>query len=582
MNKKILIVMLGVILFLTSCQTTDPITNPPKTNGTIIEPTVPPTKEPTPDVPTNVVDEFEGYYEVLDGVYVNHHPGVYEDDLVLDFKLKDEDGLLYYSIDYTDPNIYYEEPFVLSLFTDFKLANYPLTTSVDAILASDTGGKCVSNMYINNIQKRGKYVLSNKQQVVTIKYIDSNGVESKRSLTYLNTSYDIPIVSLSMPYDNWFGSKNGFYNKIREEIEHRVNLEFFDFEYKEYFYRNSKIKLGGNWSLGYPQRTLNLNFNKDEYGNKNEKVTTHIFGDRMTLGNSSQRLTDLTRFRLHNGGNCFEERTGFNDAIIQKLMYGTNVSTTAYRPCITYLNGEYWGIYSLREHYSDTYFKDNYDVDKDDVALYELKGGVSFDDGNDEYAMEHLDKINNYLNNDFSNDAIYENFIDKYVDVDSLIDCFIAHSFAGNWDFVGNYNNLKFWRTVNVDPENPYADGRLRFCIHDVDFAFEDHSNFLDPNHANSYTKFNIYRKLLENDNFKIRFYERAKELLETNLSYANAEKVVYSMVEEVMYYKSNHMKRWGNTTSYTEWRNNADKVLNYIKERNKSYLSMLEDTFDL
>lgn len=582
MKKKVFIVMLGVILFLTSCQTTDPITNPPKTNGTIIEPTVPPTKEPTPDVPTEVVDEFEGYYEVLDGVYVNHHPGVYEDDLVLEFKLKDEDGLLYYSVDYTEPDIYYDEPFVLCLFTDFKLANYPLTTSVDAILADDTGGRCISNMYINNIQNSGKYVLSNKQQVVTIKYIDPNGIESKRSLTYLNTSYDIPIVSLSMPYENWFGSRNGFYNKIREEIEHRVNLEFFDFEYEEYFYRNSKIKLGGNWSLGYPQRTLNLNFNKDEYGNKNEKVTAHVFGDRMTLGNSSKPLTNLTRFRLHNGGNCFEERTGFNDAIIQNLMYGTNVSTTAYRPCITYLNGEYWGIYSLREHYSDTYFKDNYDVDKDDVALYELKGGVSFDDGNDEYAMEHLEKINNYLNNDFSNDAIYENFINKYVDVDSLIDCFIAHSFAGNWDFVGNYNNLKFWRTVKVDPENPYADGRLRFCIHDVDFAFEDHSNFLDRYHVNSYTKFNIYNKLLENDNFKIRFYERAKELLETNLSYANAEKVVYSMVEEVMYYKLNHMKRWGNTTSYTDWRRNAENVLKYIKERNRTYLSMLEDTFDL
>lgn len=572
------------MLTLTSCSTEDPKTNPPKTEETIIEPTPndPETKEPTPDVPTEIVDEFEGYYEVLDGVYVNYYPGLYEDDLVLDFKLADENGLLYYSLDCSDPTFEFSDPINIELYQNKVIDNYPLTKSVDGILASDTGGRCISNMYINNIQNPKKYVLYDKQRVVTIKYIDSNGIEYNRTLTYLNTSYDIPIISLSMPYDNWFGSKSGFYNKIREEIEHRVNMEYFDFGYQEYFYRNSKIKLGGNWSLGYPQRTLNLNFNKDENGNKNEKVTSHIFEERATLGNSEQRLTDLTRFRLHNGGNCFEERTGFNDAILQNLMYGTNVSTTAYRPCITYINGEYWGIYSIREHYSDTYFKDNYDVNKDDVALYELKGSVIFDDGNDTYAMEHMQKIYNYLNNDFSNDVIYENFINRYVDVDSLIDVMIAHSFAGNWDFVGNYNNLKFWRTVNIDPENPYADGRIRFCIHDVDFAFEDNNNFLDPNHQYSYTKFNIYKKLLENENFRIRMYERAEELLKYNLSYENAQKVVYEMVDEVMYYKLNHMKRWGNTTSYTDWRRQSENVLGYIKKKNETYLSTLENTLGL
>ena len=578
-RRKIFILFLIVFVMIASgCNTqtegsSDKTQNNP-TNQTPVEPETNNTSKP------NVTDkEFEGYYEVLDGVYVNYFPGVYEEDIVLNFKFKDKKSSLFYSLDSSRPQTKYVNKISVKFNTDKFISNYPLTKSVDAILANDTLGKCVSHMYINNIQNPQKYALSDKQFVLTIRHVDSKGNEAIRTLTYLNNETTIPVISLSMPYENWFGEEEGFYNKIREEISHRVHVEYFDSTYNEYFYINSKVKLGGNWSLGYPQRTLNLNFNKDENGNKNEKVKAHVFGERMMLGNSSQRLTDLTRFRLHNGGNCFEERTGFNDAILQNLMYGTNASTTAYRPCIAYLNGEYWGLYSIREHYSDTYFEDNYGVDKDNVALYELKGKITFDDGNDFESEEFMKRIDNFLKNDFSNDQIYQSFIDNYIDVDSLIDCFIAHSYAGNWDFVGNYNNLKMWRTVEVDPTNPYADGRLRFCLHDIDFAFGDTANFLDPKHNNSYTKFPIYKKLLENEQFRIRFYERAQELLETNLSYENAEVVVYSMVEDVMYYRLASFKRWGNTTSYSAWRSESEKVLKFIKERNENYLSMVKNT---
>ena len=586
-KKFFVFFLLSFVLICSACnESTNEPTEPTQSdNQTQINPTVP--DEKTPNTPTppktdNVSDEFEGYYEILDGLYVNHLPGVYKEDISLEFKFEDKKSRLFYSLDYSTPNTMFLKNIKVNFSTDKFINNYPLTSSVDAILAHDTLGKCVSNMYINNVQNPQKYSLSDKQFVLTIRYVDFEGNESTRTLTYLNADFDIPVISLSMPYDNWFGEENGFYNKIREEISHRVHMEYFDSEYDEYFYVNSKIKLGGNWSLGYPQRTLNLNFNKDENGNKNEKVKAHIFGERMTLGDLSQPLTDLTRFRLHNGGNCFEERTGFSDAILQNLMYGTNVSTTAYRPCVAYLNGEFWGLYSIREHYSDTYFEDNYGVDKDNVALYELKGSIIFDDGNDTGSDEFFADLKKFLKNDFSKDNIYYTFIDNYVDVDSLIDCFIAHSYAGNWDFVGNYNNLKMWRTVEEDPSNPYADGKLRFCLHDVDFAFMDNANFLSPQHANSYMKFDIFAKLMENVNFKIRFYERAAELIETNLSYENVEEVVYSMVDDVMYYRLAAFKRWGNTTSYSTWRGENEKVLQFVKDRNKNYLSMVKNTFGL
>ena len=576
MKIKILLLML-IFLTVCSCENIDVTTEP--------EPTSP---EIEPETETNIInpitptynDPYEGYFEILDGVYVNHLPGVYEGNLTLNFKFEDKNGLLYYSLDCSEPSTLYNDEININLKTSRDIEKYPLTTSVDAILADNPNDRCISYMYIKNIQETNFYFLDDLQNVITLKYIDSNGTISSRTLTYLNKSFDIPVISLSMPYDEWFGEENGFYNKITEEMEKRVNLEYFDFEYNEYFYRNSKIKLGGNYSLGFPQRTLNLNFNKDENGNKNEKVTAHVFKERNMVGNSEERLTNLTRFRLHNGGNNFESRAGFNDAILHNLMYGTNVSTTAYRPCITYLNGEYWGIYSIREHYSDTYFEDNYGIDKDDIALYELRRQIKFDDGNEENAMQFIDEMNEYLNKDFSNNNVYEEFINTYIDVDSFIDVVIAHSYVGNNDFIGNYNNLKMWRSTRIDPNNPYADGKLRFCLHDADFSFEDTTNYLDPNNSRTFENFKLYKKLCENMNFKLRLYNRAQELINTNLSYENAANVVKSMVAEIEYYKFPSMKRWGSSYSLATWKNECNEVLEFIKNRNETYLDMIEKTY--
>ena len=522
--------------------------------------------------------EKNGYYKVFDGLYVNYLPGVYKDDIEVEFVLLNPNDIIYYSLDHSNPTTLYNQPIKINTKLLKDLKYYPLTTSVDAVLSNVSPDRCFSYKYIDNIQNPKRYNLSDRINVITVKLVDDDGNEKVRTLTYLHNDYSLPVVSLSMEYDEWFGN-DGFYNKIREDISKRVNLEYFDSTYNEYFYANSKIKLGGNWSLGYPQRTLNLNFNKDQNDVKNDIPKTHIFGDRKQLGDTSKELVKLTRFRLHNGGNCFEAYTGFNDAVLQNMMAYTNASTTAFRPCIAYLNGEYWGMYYLREHYSDTYFIDNYDVDKDTVAVYEYKGGFAFDDGDDSDFAAFFSELFAYLKKDFSDDTVYEEFINTYIDVDSLIDVFIAHSYASNWDFVGNFNNLKMWRTTVVDPTNPYADGRLRFCLHDIDFAFTEYTNYLDKNHQYSYSKFEMFGKLLENEQFKARFYQRAEELLSTNLSAANAYETLNEMILMVKPYKLDAMVRWGDYDGMKVWLTNVKNTYNYFNYQEENYLTTLRRT---
>lgn len=539
------------------------------------------------DSPTDI--SKRGYTQLTDGVYISKLPGFYSTGQSVSFII-DKNLELYYSLDYQNNDIskmaLYKEPILINKSESRNIADFPITTSVDAILPDDKEGKCVSEAYINNIQKTENYILFDKQPVLKINVVNKNNKETvfKRSFTYLSEDkitkdINIPVVSLSMPYDDIMGS-NGFYNKIREDISRRADLEFFDPEYNEYFYRNTQIKLGGNWTLGYPQRTFNLNFNKDENGKKNDKVKEHVFKEREQRGDKTKRLTKLSRFRLHNGGNAFESSTRINDAILQSIMKDSNASTTGYRPSIVYINGEYWGLMSIREHYKDVYFSDNYGIDKDNVTTYDLKGDWSVNDRDETIGQKKLKEMNDYLlSHDFTNEENYQAFLNQYLDIDSFIDVVLAHAYAGNWDFIGNFNNLKMRTVMQSNPNNKYEDGKFRFVIHDADFAFTDYQNPLYPYHANAYTKFPLMNKLMSNSSFRTRLYERSEELVNDILSTYHCIDTMNEMIDEVRHYHNYSALRWGQKEKdLNSWNNDINNTFTFFQRRSKNFVNEIHN----
>lgn len=542
---------------------------------------------------TNIPIDGETYYLVTEGLYANKQPGVYKNDFKLKYAYNKQHCNLYYNYSGEKPiknSLCYLAPFKsIDVYENIPESDdeIPLTTSVDEILR-DYNNRCVSYNYINNVQNPENYAYFNNAFVVDICFVDGSK-ETNLSMTYLVDSthdYTIPIVSLSMPFIRWFGSPNYFYNNIYEEIDQRVHLEYFDPVSKDYWQRNSKIKLGGNWSKGYPQRTLNLNFKKDENNNKNEKVTTAIFGDRKMVGNSSKNLTNFIRFRLHNGGNCFESNSGFNDAILQQAMAGTNVATTAYRPCLVYLNGEYWGLMSLREHYSDYYIKQNFGVDDDNVTMFEVKGDIIYDDG-DENGSIYMSELKTLLNDSRFNssdqttvEAAYTELL-NLIDEDSLIDALLCELYCCNWDYVGNLNNLKMWRAMETS-DKKYEDGKWRFCLHDADFAFTETTNFLDKNVNHSYNNFPLIRDCMKSKVFRNKLVARAEVLIDSNLKSQNLTNVTYSMYQTVKPYKTDFAKRWGQPTSfYNEWLGYYNYLLNFYENRSANFVNELRTTIN-
>lgn len=238
--------------------------------------------------------------------------------------------------------------------------------------------------------------------------------------------------------------------------------------------QNCGIRVQGNYSRSDYQKGFRL-YARKEYGGNNFEYA--VFGEDY-LNDNGEVMDKFKHLVLRAGGNC-AFTTKFNDTYWQSLLHDTACETKQSRPCIVYLNGEYWGLYVLEEDYSDDFFEDVHGVNKDDVVVYkgdaEMYGrGYALDEGTipdgekeSYYYKELYDFFKSH--SDLKSQEDYDEFV-KLVDPDSVMDYFAVQSWINNkWDWPGK--NWSMWKTINVDESNPYADGRWRFMFYDMEFG---------------------------------------------------------------------------------------------------------------
>lgn len=551
----------------------------------------------------------EGYVKIGESLYASVPAGRYKKEQTIDFITTEKNAYVYYT---TDSSPVFDN---LSNARKWKgktlirqrtglLSEYRLTTQVDGALDWAGPNKNRSEKYVQEMQNNGNYNLIDLAYVYNVAVVRNGEILERAVSSYIlfpSDDFDnVPIISLSMPEKNWFdGVPNGrgksVYNNVyipggnaQADNKARANLEFFD-QYGYSFSTNTQVKVGGGWSRGRPQRTLHLNFNKDENGNKQSSVNFEIFGNREKRGEKGVILDEFTRFRLWNGGSRYEDGLRFNDAYLQLLAQDLNVATAAVQPAIVYLNGEFWGMYYIREHYADVYFKTNYNVKKDDVQYFDYVGGTyNVSDGDEVAANEFIAEMNAYLDSpekDFTDDEVYNAFFDKYVDEASMIDCMIMQAWCGNWDFVGNGNNHRVWRVSKPKENNIYTDGKLRFILHDLDMGMElqtldgDFSNLLSAGSAYSLQRYNLFNRALANAGFRRRLYERAVEICNNQLAPVNSINVLNELADAVKPLINYNVLRWAQTQSLDQWQWRINDGKNWLRNRNGIFLSKIKKT---
>lgn len=255
----------------------------------------------------------------------------------------------------------------------------------------------------------------------------------------------LPIVSLVTDSAYLYSEDNGILlgglplgtGNCYKDWRRPVNIEYFEQEDDDATINQlGETEVGGLGSRIYSQKSLKLYAHK-RFGKKQFKA--------QFWPEDKPDITAVEKFRLRNGGNrCIDTR--FEDALAQRIFarWKDSLEWIAYSPVIGYINGEYKGIFGLREKCDEDYLESNYGI-SEEVDIVE-----SFYTDAPEYA-----EIMQLIDDESATFADFE----AIMEMSQFIDYLCCETYATNEDFP--HNNVYMWKTKG---------GKWHFVLKDLDY----------------------------------------------------------------------------------------------------------------
>ena len=374
--------------------------------------------------------------------------------------------------------------------------------------------------------------------VVSVKNFEQGALPS-RTLTLsfiMNEGHTLPVVSFAAEDADAF---NSIYDAGVKLYEMPGTLAFFRGD--ESFRIHCGVKLNGETSLIMPKKNMAVKFS-GAYGEPT--LEYDIFGG----GVSS--FTDLL---LRAGQDQYQGIV--RNELAQRLAEKADTAVINQRSiyCVLYLNGEYAGIYTVKERPNDSLYASLAGVDEDSVECIEAPAPY----GSDLY-RQTVEFVNG---NNMAIQANYEKFCEA-VDIDSLIDWLILEGFCANTDVTSG--NLRYARSAD-------ADGKWHLLFYDLDAAFRSfdsiQSNLLNDYGASIIQVASFSVPLMHNAQFRDKFLTRAAELLAGPLSNESVLEELDRMVEELRPEVDRDYARIGHSAA--SWENAISELRSMIADRN-------------
>jgi gliding motility-associated-like protein len=399
---------------------------------------------------------------------------------------------------------------------------------------------------------------------------------------FINVSHTVPVVSIA-------GKGN---NSVEELLDGNNGIEpqgFFElFEANGSFIDKGEGEFNkhGNDSWAYPQRGFDFVM-KDQFGYNND-IAHQIFPEKDR--NNFQRLilkpAASDNYPFENGG------AHIRDAYVQTLSQKADlkVDERTWRPCVVYLNGEYWGVYELREKVDDHDFT-NFYYDQDEYNLQYLKTwGATWNEYGGPQATTDWNALRTYImSNNMGNPANFA-YVDSQLNWESLADYFFLNSYIVSQDWL-NWNT-GWWR--GMDPAGDKK--KWRYTLWDMDACFGHYINFTgvpdtgpnaDPCNAEALPDpggqghTDILSKLMdENETVNQYYVTRYADMLNTYFSCDYMNFLLDSMINQIQPEMARHITRWGG--SMAEWQGNVTAMRNFINQRCQVLEDGMVDCYNL
>ncbi len=394
---------------------------------------------------------------------------------------------------------------------------------------------------------------------------------------FINENHTLPVISICS------GDFGALFQFMKPQLEIAGSMEFFDKNKNRQFKVEGGIKGHGNDSWYYEQKGMRF-YVRDEYG-EDSKIDYPLFhtSDRTNFDCVILRAAGSDNYVGFAGSMASTHvRDGFAQTLAEKG--SLNVDTRKYEAVVIYLNGQYWGVYEMRERVDEKFTKAYYNQGKNDVDMLSYYGGLSVEnEAENSSAKDDWCALYQYIQNNNMADSAAYNYVASELDVLSLIDYFTLNTFMGNtaW-WRGKKGDGVKWRYRLWDNDNIFNLGQNFSNLPSMDAAS---ANACDVENLNQFKNagceqghVDIFNALMNNRKFHQLYINRYADLLNTTFSRSNMLDHLNGMVADIQPEMQRHSARWesNNANSYQTWLNNVEQLRNQIKARaTKVYASM-------
>lgn len=393
-------------------------------------------------------------------------------------------------------------------------------------------------------------IIIDKTTVIrAVSYI--NGLRASDIVTnsyIINENHTLPVMSVSLEQESFNSIQSNIYSE--ELVTAHAEL----YEMNSSFSIDCDLKLFGGESREWAKKSYSLKFN---YGHLKYKVF------------DSKNLYEFNSLVLRSGSqdqNNAMLRDEFSSTLAIK--YGT-IDAQANKPVVLYINGQYWGVYFIREKINSKFIENNYNVS----GITNITNCNYFtEQGNNSDILA----LRNYVTSHNLTDDSNYNYVSSLLDIDNYIDFWVFEFIVNNTDF----HNYRYYNNVNING------GKIRMILYDLDYSMyanygSYYLNYIQyPNNSQSFVDTTIFIKLMQNASFKKRFVERVAFYLKNVWNVDNINKEFDNLYNAISMEMFRNCARWN--LDYNNWSSNAYRVKNFALNRIEQVISATKSYFNL
>ena len=557
-------------------------------------------KDPTPSS-SNISTGYDGF---VDDPEVNVEGGFYANPIDVEVSHEDIDVVIRYSLDGSEPtsnsSIYFES---------FSFENVASNPNDISMIPTNPGLNYPQNGFDEGrANTRGwlePYTVINKTNVLKIKafktnYLPSNTITETYFINPETTDrYSFPVISITTERDNFFSDVTGIYvygttgelgNYYESGIEWErpICFELYDNNGDLSIEQNLGVRMHGGGGRHSTLKNMRM-YARDEYGKSKFKYKWFDNDDN----------NEFERFLVRGPGHrpdCIPR-----DDLVDVLIQNYDMDIQHVKHVIVFLNGEYWGIHTIKERFDQEYLSLKYGKKKSDYVI--LKNSGTIQSGEPDDVTSYYNLLDFIDENDMSLNENYD-YVKTQVDMDNYLTYFTTEIFIGNGDWINT--NIKFWRYKGFDKnqvEFGPLDGRWRWFMFDFDVAFGgscnrvNHTvnmldNCFDPSYGRA-TRFAIGLK--NNEQWRFDVVNKMCDLMNSSFNHKRLGEKINEIHDEMTPEIMEHTERWRypsmaetiNARQYeipsmTRWNDTFDGLADFNDNRKEKIIEHMQEEFNI